>query len=96
MCTTYVILLIVILTLSCQCIDDDSYVIMVTLYDRLGGHPLRWSHLEFAGGASYTGVTQVPQMHDGRFYTLDINFGRDKLNKVTPTPHRLRLLCDVM
>lgn len=44
------------------------YVLMVSLYNRLGGHCLRWSKLrgQFWGGAT------LPVGHDGHFYSIEM------------------------
>ena len=51
------------------------YVVMATLYDRLGGHPLRWSKLH---GAKWTGSTPYPRRHQGKFYNLEMSFAQKK------------------
>lgn len=48
------------------------YSMMVTLYDRLGGHPLYWSKLKQDVG--YNGSTPFPQYHDGQFFSRDLSF----------------------
>nr|XP_002734565.1 PREDICTED: uncharacterized protein LOC100373469 [Saccoglossus kowalevskii] len=44
------------------------YVLMVSLYDRLGGHILRWSRLK---GQQWGGAT-LPLTHDGKFYNIEM------------------------
>ncbi|XP_072021333.1 uncharacterized protein [Amphiura filiformis] len=44
------------------------YVLMVSLYDRLGGHILRWSHLR---GQEWGGAT-LPLVHDGKFHNVEV------------------------
>ncbi|XP_077989963.1 uncharacterized protein LOC144444426 [Glandiceps talaboti] len=44
------------------------YVLMVSLYDRLGGHVLRWSRLK---GQQWGGAT-LPLQHDGYFYNIEM------------------------
>lgn len=50
-----------------------QYVILVTLYDRLGGHPLKWSVIgEHGAGKDRPGVTK-PIRHRGCFYHTELN-----------------------
>ena len=51
------------------------YVLMVSLYDRLGGHVLKWSNLK---GQQWGGAT-LPLQHDGEFFNIEI-----KVVKVFP------------
>ncbi|EDO30431.1 predicted protein, partial [Nematostella vectensis] len=44
------------------------YVLMVSLYDRLGGHVLKWSSLK---GQQWGGAT-LPLHHDGDFFNIEI------------------------
>lgn len=44
------------------------YVLMVSLYDRLGGHVLKWSNLK---GQQWGGAT-LPLQHDGEFFNIEI------------------------
>ncbi|XP_022101493.1 uncharacterized protein LOC110985071 [Acanthaster planci] len=44
------------------------YVLMVSLYDRIGGHVLRWSNLR---GQEWGGAT-LPMNHEGRFHNVEI------------------------
>lgn len=41
---------------------------MVSLYDRLGGHVLKWSNLK---GQQWGGAT-LPLHHDGEFFNIEI------------------------
>ena len=41
---------------------------MVSLYDRLGGHVLKWSNLK---GQQWGGAT-LPLQHDGEFFNIEI------------------------
>lgn len=43
-------------------------MLMVSLYDRLGGHVLRWSSLR---GQEWGGAT-LPLNHDGNFFNVEI------------------------
>ena len=47
---------------------DGRYVLMVSLYNRLGGHVMRWSNLK---GQQWGGTT-LPINHDGHFYNAEI------------------------
>jgi hypothetical protein len=49
------------------------YVVMATLYDRLGGHPLRWCQLN---GIEWTGSTPFPVRHNGKFYDIEMSFAQ--------------------
>ncbi|XP_030829615.1 uncharacterized protein LOC582863 isoform X1 [Strongylocentrotus purpuratus] len=44
------------------------FILMTSLYDRLGGHVLRWSNLR---GQEWAGST-LPLNHDGHFYNVEI------------------------
>ena len=44
------------------------YVLMVSMYDRLGGHVMRWSNLK---GQQWGGTT-LPITHEGHFYNAEI------------------------
>ena len=44
---------------------------MVSLYDRLGGHVLKWSNLK---GQQWGGAT-LPLQHDGEFFNIEIKVG---------------------
>ncbi|XP_078356558.1 uncharacterized protein LOC144641416, partial [Oculina patagonica] len=44
------------------------YVLMVSLYDRLGGHVLKWSNLK---GQQWGGAT-LPLQHDGEFFNIEV------------------------
>ena len=43
-------------------------MLMVSLYNRLGGHVMRWSNLR---GQQWGGTT-LPVSHDGNFYNSEI------------------------
>lgn len=52
------------------------YVLLVQLYDRLGGRPMRWSRLTGKGaGASKPSATR-PVRHRGRFHDTELRFGQ--------------------
>jgi hypothetical protein len=54
-----------------------KYVLLVTLYDRLGGHPLRWSRLGFgSGGDPSRPAATTPVRHRGRFHDIDLPFNQ--------------------
>jgi hypothetical protein len=44
------------------------YVLMVSLYNRLGGNVMRWSKLK---GQEWAGST-LPLNHDGHFYNYEL------------------------
>ena len=44
------------------------YVVMVSMYNRLGGNVLRWSNLK---GQQWSGAT-LPVPHGGRFFDVEI------------------------
>ncbi len=54
------------------------YVMLVTLYDRLGGVPLRWSQLS---DLNYFNRTRVPVRHQGRYFDVEMSF-RQRANRV--------------
>lgn len=47
---------------------------MVSLYDRLGGHVLKWSNLK---GQQWGGAT-LPLQHDGEFFNIEIKVSLQK------------------
>ncbi len=47
------------------------YVLLVSLYDRLGGHVLRWSRLQ---GQQWAGST-LPVEHGGHYYNTEVKVG---------------------
>ncbi len=56
-----------------------QYLIAVTLYDRLGGYPLRWSKLKGnkqggLGAVTHAAYTRFPVSHEGHFDNLELNF----------------------
>lgn len=54
------------------------YVMLVTLFDRLGGVPLKWSKLK---DFNYFHRTRNPVRHNGRFHDIEISF-KQRINKV--------------
>lgn len=48
---------------------------MVSLYDRLGGHVLKWSNLK---GQQWGGAT-LPLQHDGEFFNIEVKVGAGQL-----------------
>ena len=56
-------------------IPKGRYVVLATLYDRIGGHPLRWSMLE---SIKWTGSTPFPVRHEARFHDIDMSFAQKK------------------
>ena len=44
------------------------YVLMASLYDRLGGHVMKWSNLK---GQQWGGAT-LPLFHEGEFYNIEM------------------------
>lgn len=52
----------------CLVYTGGRYVLMVSLYNRLGGHVMRWSNLK---GQQWGGAT-LPMNHDGHFYNTEI------------------------
>ncbi|OWF49741.1 uncharacterized protein LOC110451314 [Mizuhopecten yessoensis] len=46
------------------------YVLMVSLYNRLGGHVLRWAKLK----SQMWGAASLPVQHDGYFYNTEMKF----------------------
>ena len=56
---------------------------MVSLYNRLGGHILRWSKLK---GQQWGGAS-LPIHHDGHFYNTEIKVGSKDISKVSQLRH---------
>jgi len=54
------------------------YVMLVTIFDRLGGVPLKWSKLK---DFNYFHRTRNPVRHNGRFHDVEISF-KQRINKV--------------
>ena len=44
------------------------YVVLVSMYDRIGGHVMRWSNLT---GQQWSGST-LPLSHDGAFHSIEL------------------------
>ena len=61
----------------CFCISEGRYVVMVSLYDRLGGNILRWSKMK---GQHWGGAT-LPIHHDGSFYNIEMKVSLLMLSK---------------
>ena len=70
------------LTLPASFSPGGRYVLMVSLYDRLGGHVLKWSNLK---GQQWGGAT-LPLQHDGEFFNIEIKVGLLKNNVVCFNP----------
>ncbi|CAK4098589.1 unnamed protein product [Aphanomyces euteiches] len=65
------------------------YVILATLYDRLGGHPITWTVAGDRGvGAGFPGLT-TPLLHRGRFYDTEFAVGQN-VHVVCPPQIELR------
>lgn len=50
------------------------YVVLVSLFDKLGGVALHWSGLD---RERWCGNTPNPVLHSGKFYDLDLSFSQD-------------------
>jgi hypothetical protein len=70
-----------------------SYMIMLTIFDRLGGHPLRWSKFNDSSNYSHTAFTPQPVKHSGKFYELELKFNQEinKLYLVCPAVNSIRM-----
>lgn len=73
-----------LLTLKIDCLraiknklPGGFYVVLVTIYDRLGGHPLRWCTLGDSSGIGHSAMTPAPQRHGGKFYNLELQFNQE-------------------
>lgn len=66
-------------------IPGGRYVVMVSLYDRLGGHVMRWSR---ATGQQWGGST-LPVYHDGRFSSSEITLDQSVFT-VVPSKDEVR------
>ena len=51
-----------------------------------GGVPLRWSEMLPGQHTSYTGVTQVPQRHNGLYNNVEMSFGQRYNRIFLPCP----------
>ncbi|XP_078584813.1 uncharacterized protein LOC144866990 isoform X3 [Branchiostoma floridae x Branchiostoma japonicum] len=58
------------------------YVLLVSLYDRLGGHVMRWSNLK---GQQWGGAT-LPVNHDGHFWNAELKFDQSVFTVLPPKP----------
>ncbi|XP_074656241.1 uncharacterized protein LOC141909627 [Tubulanus polymorphus] len=58
------------------------YVIVTSLYDRLGGHVLKWSNLK---GQKWGGST-LPTNHDGHFYNTEIRIDQSTFTVLPSKP----------
>lgn len=59
-------------------LPSGRYVMLVTLYDRLGGNPVKWTKIGFGGGggdASRPGATTAVR-HRGRYYDTELDFNQ--------------------
>lgn len=61
------------------------YVLMVSLYNRLGGHVLRWSKLK----GQMWGAATLPINHDGQFYNVEMKMDQSVFT-VLPSKASLR------
>lgn len=65
------------------------YVLLATLWDRLGGRPLRWSQMSVGAGAgNYKGMARPastrPVRHAGRFYSTEMDFQGQEIHTLSP------------
>ncbi|XP_041465232.1 uncharacterized protein LOC121415911 isoform X1 [Lytechinus variegatus] len=58
------------------------FILMTSLYDRLGGHVLRWSNLR---GQEWSGST-LPLNHDGHFYNVEITIDQSQFTVCPSKP----------
>ena len=61
------------------------YAIMVSLYDRLGGHPMQWSNLD----GSRWGSATVPVAHSGKYFNSELKIDQSVFT-VAPSKARLK------
>jgi len=66
-------------------VPEGKYVIIASLYDKLGGHALRWHKLH---GQEWKGAS-VPIEHDGHATSVEANIGQS-LYAVCPSERELR------
>ena len=72
---------------ACVCVPPFSYVMLVTLYDRLGGQPLRWTKLGLGGGVSVGQPSaSQPVAHRGRFYDTELDINQRLYSLGPPQP----------
>ncbi|KAF0692494.1 Aste57867_16438 [Aphanomyces stellatus] len=70
-------------------LPQGHYVILATLYDRLGGSPMSWSVAGDRGiGAEYPGLT-TPLLHGGHFYNTELVVDQN-IYVVCPSQSELR------
>ncbi|KAA0171596.1 hypothetical protein FNF28_00529 [Cafeteria roenbergensis] len=65
------------------------YVLLVTLWDRLGGRPLRWTQMGIGAGAgTCRGIARPaatrPVRHAGRFYDTELDFRGQSIFALSP------------
>ena len=67
------------------------YVLLATLYDRLGGAPMRWSKVGKTGGLASAGLSGATKAvrHWGRFFDTELRFNQ-KLYAMLPPPTQIR------
>jgi hypothetical protein len=61
-------------------VPGGNYLVMVTVYDRLGGNPLRWASV--SAEHRHSGFTLHPRKHGGKHYNLEINFAQKGDNRI--------------
>ncbi|PIK53786.1 hypothetical protein BSL78_09280 [Apostichopus japonicus] len=66
-------------------LPSGRYVLMLSLYDRLGGHVLRWSSLR---GQEWGGAT-LPLNHDGNFFNVEMSIEQSVFT-VLPAKSQIR------
>ena len=70
-------------------VPNGRYVILLTLYNRLGGQPLCWTELGLSGGGvGLPGATE-PVRHNGRYYDTELIFN-ESVFTVAPAQRDLR------
>ncbi|KAK3732447.1 hypothetical protein RRG08_037451 [Elysia crispata] len=59
------------------------YVLMVSLYDRIGGHAMRWSRLK----GQQWGSATLPLFHEGNFYNFEMKLEQSVFTVLPPKKH---------
>ena len=61
------------------------YSLMVSLYDRIGGHPMQWSNLD----GSRWGTATLPVAHSGKYFNSELKIDQSVFT-VAPSKDQLK------
>ena len=62
------------------------YSLMISLYDRIGGHPMQWSNLD----GSRWGTATLPVAHSGKYFNSELKIDQSVFT-VAPSKDKFRL-----